>query len=314
MHEKQPNHSDISAGSVVDAIASNPEFAKDRADYGMARAFSRQAFRLAGVEMPSSPTTHEQDLEENLDPNLHEITAENAIYVVAAELNSYVHGIEGIRHHHTEKNLGRNTYQSLKGRATRFNHALKTLIEQDNPPSFDTISKTITDIYDVLNANRWTGDEQGFGKEKKFFKGQLEGVLRGMEQEVIARQLVEYIGKSYAETDPDTGKQVPRVEVDSNVSVEDDLQGVDMYITLDGVTFPVDIKASERTADNARRKSRSPRHIITSGIPSHRIKGTFRASQEDMEYVSKHFMKKLRQARKEYLIQNSQHDDLALAA
>lgn len=313
MHENQPNHSNISAASIVDAIASNPEFAEDRDNYGLMRAFSRQAFRLAGVQMPDNPQTHEQDLEDNLQPELQDITAENAIYVVTAELNSYVHGIEGIRHHHEQRGLGRDTYQALKGRATRFNHALKTLIEQDNPPSFKTISKTITDMYDVLNAGRWDGDEKGYNKEKGFFRGQLEGVLRGMEQEVVARQLIDLIGTKHTTVDF-TGKRIPRVTVDSNVSVEDDLKGVDMYVTLDDVTFPIDIKASERTAENSRRKSAYPRHIITSGIDSRKIGGNFRASQSDMERESDKMLAKLYKARDEYLRKNPAAANLTLAA
>ncbi len=286
--------SEPDATAIISTIADAPEFQEARADgYNISRALARTALGFTGMEAAQLPS----DLEDEYEPSTKETNQDNAWYAVAGTLGSFVHGLEGIRHHHETEQLDRSTYRSLKGRAARFNHALKSLIEQQPELSFAAITTMVTDLYGVLNRERWGDDRAGFDAEAAWFQKQLEIRLRGMQQEVVARQVIETINQL------GPPQASPRVAVDSHVSVADDLKGKDLYVTLDGVTFPVDIKASERTAAACRKHSRSPQAIITSGIPSRALQGAFQADELSARRAAHGMLHKLTAARNEYLAQ-----------
>ena len=131
-----------------------------------------------------------------------------------------------------------------------------------------------------------------------------------MQHEVIASQIITAIGEL---TDED-GNPID-ISVNTNVTIQDEVKGVDMFVTLDGVTFPIDIKASERTAQHARKKSRTPNSIIATGVHTRELGGAFRLPNDKALAFAPSMLAKLRVARDEHLatLQTSQRNH-ALAA
>lgn len=302
----------LDTDEIIGTIASSPEFQDNlEAGYNLNRSLARTALSMVGRENSTSDRL-EDDLEDDYEPLTEEADRDKAIMAIAGTLDSFVHGLEGIRHHHEVGYLDRSTYSSLKGRAARFNHAVKALIEQDPELTFADITTVVTDLYGVLNRQRFGDDRQGFDAEAAWFKKQLESRLRGMQHEVVARQVIEAINKTDPVVDPETGARSPRVEADPNVSVEDDLKGADLYVTLEGVTFPIDIKASERTAAACRKKSRHPKSILTSGITSHKLAGAFQADEVSTRRAAPAMLKQLYEARQEFLQQNRRRGRAAI--
>lgn len=283
MAEQQPTTtSHIDAVQVVGKIADSPEFARNReVGYSTQRAFARSALELAGMN-------HRTNIEDDYRPEASKLTAETALYAMVGSLPSLVYGLEGMQHHNQESKLPYQTFRSLKERAVQFNHATKTLIDRDPSIEFGKLSATIVGMYGLLNRDRWGNDQRGYYKEARQFKNQMEGRLRGMYQEVAAVAVINSMEGVDISVNPDVG-------------AEDDLHGVDMWVTLDGVTFPVDIKASERTAHFARKKSDMPCSIITSGLPSPAYSDTFEVNPEAASAVADDLLDKLYAARTEFL-------------
>ena len=279
-----PSHTphDIDAVQVFDTVANSREYLTNRQlGYSTKRAFARSALQLAGMERG-------QRYEDEYEPDTKNMTKEMALNAMVGTLPSFVYGLEGIRHHHEIAKHDYRTYRSLRARAARFNHAAKALIYQDPSISFGSLSSTITSLYGAMNRDRWDGNPDGYTKEARWFKGQIEGVLRGMYQEVAAARVIQAIENA-------------DVSVDSHVSAKDDLDGADLYVTLDGVTFPVDIKASERTARASREKSRRPCAVITSGLPSPTHGDTFAIDPAMASQAADAMLDKLYDARTEFL-------------
>ncbi len=272
----------IDTSQVVSKIADSPEFARNhRLGYNTQRTFARTALELAGMN-------HRLGVEDTFQPDTRGLTHETALYAMMGSLPSLVYSLEGIRHHNEEAKLPYRTFRSLKERAVQFNHATKTLIDRDPSIEFGSLSATIVDMYGVLNRDRWRDNSDGYSKEARRFRDQIDGVLRGMYQEVATVEVIR-------------GMENVDITVNPDVSAEDDLRGVDMWVTLDGVTFPVDIKASERTAHFARKKSDMPCSIITSGLPSPAYSDTFEVNPEAASAVADDLLDKLYAARTEFL-------------
>lgn len=290
-----PTARTLDATEIITSLADQPEYARNLEDgYGTSRALARCALELVGME-------HDNHLEDTYEPDLADTTPEIALNALVGTLPAYVHGLEGIRHFHTKGKMPKQVYRSMKGRAALFNHAVKAVVEQNPTFTFSNVADTVSTIYGATNRDRWGDDRQAYEQEAKWFKTQFEGVLRGMQQEVVAHQVIETINQINPIINPQTGEKRPRVAIDTNVSVEDDLKGADMYITLDGVTFPIDIKASERTAENTRKKSSHPRAVITSGVVSIELNGAFKATTNQARKAAPAMLKKLYAAREEYI-------------
>jgi hypothetical protein len=298
----------LDATEMVSSVVSLPEYKRSRDEgYNVSRSIARAALQQTG--MPRSMNQLKSDIEDTYEPSLENASVDTIRYALIGELPSFVHGLEGIRAFHESNVVNRESYITMKGRAARFNHAVKAMIEQDDSLDFNDIKDAVTTLYGVLNRERWVDDRAGYETEVKWFTSQFDALLRGMQQEVIAHEIIESI-------DLRTADGRARLSVDTDVSVEDDLHGTDMYVTLDGVTFPVDIKASWRTAQNTRRKSRHPKSIMTTSVNSHELQGAFHCNPEQLRRAAPSMLKNLYAARAEFLAH--QHQDItqthALAA
>ena len=304
-----PANHHLDANEIVSSLVDTPEYQDNRHEgYAAGRALARTALELAGMD-------HNVDIEDTYEPQLAETNPETALNALIGTLPAFVYGLEGIRHFHTTGESSPREYRAMKGRAARFNHSVKAMIEQDTSLNFRNVTDTVTTLYGVMNRDRWGNDRVGYEKEAKWFSGQFDARLRGMQQEVLAHQIINCINLVDPIIDPKTGKKQPRVSIDTDVSVEDDLHGADMYVTLDGVTFPIDIKASERTAEQTRKKSTHPKSVITTGFTTDELAGAFRVNTKRARKAAPAMLQKLYAAREEYLaLQSAAATELALAA
>jgi hypothetical protein len=300
MTEKAPSQyqkRQLSAAEIITDIASGSEFQRNRENgHGVERALARAALERAGM----NPLVN---FEDDYDPAKLDTTPEANLNRLVGTLPQFVYGLEGMRHCFRPEPPQTKEFQAHKRRATKFNHAVKVLIDSDSSLRFSNLVATITNLYGVTNASRWGSDTQGWHKEQHWFKQQIEQRLRGMEQEVLAHQIIMAINEVNPAVDKQTGDYIPRLSVNADVSVEDDARGTDMYVTLDGVTFPIDIKASERTAQNARKKTKRPHSIITTGISHDELCGNFRVSTKRARRAAPDMLAKLYAARDEFLAQ-----------
>ncbi|MEO7905202.1 MAG: hypothetical protein ABIR91_05425 [Candidatus Saccharimonadales bacterium] len=288
------------ATEMISSVVSLPEYKRNLEEGNNAvRAFGRTGLELAGMRHSVRP-----EVEDTFEPDLKDANVDTIRYALIGELPSFIHGVEGIRAYYDTDQVDKRAFTSMKGRAARFNHTVKALIEQDKSLNFSAIETAVVTLYGVMNRDRWADNRAGYEREARWFTNQFDARLRGMQQEVLAHQIIETINDVDPIIDPLTKQKYPRLEINTNVSVEDDLHGTDMYITLDGVTFPIDIKASERTVDNARRKSLHPASIITTGITSLDLKGAFRINTKHARRAAPGMLEKLYAARAEYVAQH----------
>lgn len=306
----------LNATDIIASLADTPEFKRNQQEgYPLQRSIARSALELAGME-------HDTPIEDSFELNTDEASPETTMHALIGSMPSFIYGLEGIRHDKTESRLTHREFRSMKLRAARFNHTVKALIEQDKSLNFANVSSVVTTIYGVLNRDRWGDDRKGYEAEATWFRTQFEGRLRGMQQEVLARQIIEEINRACPLKDPETGKKMPRVSVNPHVSAEDDLKGADLYVTLDGVTFPIDIKASEYTAEKFRQSSDHPSAIITTGVTAKELMGSFRISPHRAFKAAPAMLEKLYAARQEFIDKQAQAStrinvpvqELALAA
>lgn len=281
---------------LIMSIADSPEYRRNHTDgYPVSRALARAALERTGMH-------HGTHFEDRYTPQLYDASLETAREALIGVLPDYVYAIEAIRYSHTEHHLSDDIYRSMKQRATRFNHVVKAVIERDPTLEFADVSDMVTTLYGVMNRDRWGEDRKGYEREASWFRGQFEGILRGMQQEVVAHQVIEAINR----LGPRDVSRPPRVIVNADVSVEDDLRGADIYVTLDGVTFPIDIKASERTVELIHRKHDHSAHVMTSGVRRYELAGMFRISDERALAEAPRMLEKLYAAREEYLVEQEQ--------
>lgn len=319
-----PTPTKLNVEEIIDTLKDTPEFkSNQQMGYPFQRLIARSALELAGMDHHAEWPNEEADafMEDTFEINPNTVDAESALNAIIGLMPGFIHGIEGLRHSKTIEPLSRDAYKSMKRRTAQFNHAVKALIEQDPTLDAATVVNTVTTLYGVMNRRcRWGDDREGYEKEALWFKNQFECTVRGMQQEVVARQVIEEINRLFPVKNSKKGKKTKkRVAVDSNVSAEADMHGADMYVTLDGVTFPIDIKASERTAERVRNKvSSHPMSIITSGIEHYEFNGGFSVSPERAAQAAPGMLQKLLAARKEFLEKRAHRptpvDGQALAA
>ncbi|NCU37989.1 hypothetical protein EOL96_02950 [Candidatus Saccharibacteria bacterium] len=298
----------LDIAEIIEKIATSDEYERNRNSGSVERTIGRAALEMAEMD-------HDLANEENYDPEKLAKTPEAVLYRLVGTLPQYVYGIEGMRHCFRPDQSQTHEFQTHKRRAIKFNHSLKAFIDSDPTLKYSNVVSFVTDMYGVMHSQRWGNDTKGWHQEQRWFKSQIEQVVKGIVQEVLARQIIEAINVNHSTVNEATGEKIPKVIVNANVSVEDDAKGADMYVTLDGVTFPIDIKASERTAHHARKKTRHPKSIITTGIPHEELLGNFRVSSKRARRSAPDMLAKLYEAREEFLsLQAQKTNDYAMAA
>lgn len=165
-------------------------------------------------------------------------------------------------------NVSKKTVEASKLRLVEFNHAVQDMLDSDPTIEFDEIVAFLSTMHGVINRNRWGDDKTGWNQEAAWFHHQVEVTVRGMQQEIFGEQIASHI---------------PGVVVERPTDPHDDLRGVDRWITMNGVRFPVDFKASYETARHAREKSHHPEQIVYTGVEGPRFRKALRLDTRDID-------------------------------
>lgn len=241
----------INTREVLTDIGNSAEFEEGRhRGWTLQRSFANAALALSELEtQPSGNRTKEGD-------RLN----------VAAHVDQFVAATEELDAAYALGETGE-AIRDIKRKIIPFNHAVKEMIDNDPKAGFNEVLDFIHDVY--LTTHR--GDLAKLTGAGRI--GRLDTVhrlvrqrLSGMRTEIAAQQLFGHLG----------------YEVDADVSVEDELRGIDMTLTdADGAKYPIDLKSSHRDATNARLKDRrGQRLIVWSTVPSHDFDGHFRLSPD----------------------------------
>ena len=296
-----PAFARLDAKEIVGSIQNTAEYQRNAEDYPQRRALARTALELVGMDK-------DEYSEDNFEPELREMTREESLRALVGTLPGYTHGLEAMRLQYEDNtSLKPHEYKSMKARAVRFNHSVKELISHDDGLLFQNVVAMVTDLHRRDNRSRWGNDRagsNGYDQEARWFKKKFEGALNGMRHEYLAYKIIQSIADmplAEGQTEADR----PQISVNHHVSTAEDLRGADLIVTLDGVTFPIDIKASKRTADNVKAKSSHPEAIITTGVSNEEFKGTFQVSQDIINAQAAPMLEKLYNARQEFLDKQS---------
>lgn len=304
-------HPPIDTQGVIQLVESSDEYKQEIvAGQSRKRALARAGLRAAGVsEFPTIEELPDRyDIEDLYDKDGVERSHENDVYALVGNIQSFTHGIEGLRHLQRKRAEGwwvdSEKTDILKERTIKFNHILRHLMEGNPDLKASHIEETVTGIYEQLNKGRWDDDPDGWKTEKSWFADEVANRVRAMQQEYLAEQFAEEIKKQMENEDRDFSYV-------TDVSVEDELKGVDAWVTLDGVTFPIDIKSNQERVNSARKseelRAKSKKRpaatarYITTDVESKDMRGAFRMSRRNRQKHTGDFLAKLYTARDEYV-------------
>jgi hypothetical protein len=155
----------------------------------------------------------------------------------------------------------------LKAELIPFNHAVKTLIDNDPGASFAEVQDFILDVYETTHRGDLARLPVHLRRNKiDNFNTEITRTLSGMRHEIGANQLFNELG----------------YDVDNEVTTDDELHGIDMFITSpDGKTHGVDVKSNPKLVDEARAKDLRNKSIIVWSCLNHSdFDGTFRLAPE----------------------------------
>lgn len=143
-----------------------------------------------------------------------------------------------------------------------FNHAIKDMVDNNPALDFHEVTEFITNIYHQSHQKEFstlTAEQQT--EQISWFHNAVKSALNGMRHELGAEQIIGCLyDVEYKET-----------------SVEDELKGVDYFVTIDEKTFGIDIKASQKAAEKRKDKGFSnPKHAIWSQLTNDDFGDKFR--------------------------------------
>ena len=168
---------------------------------------------------------------------------------------------------HVTDGSSRDYVKKLKKQVAEFNHALKALIDNDPGATPDEIKRFVQEVYRVTHAGDLADMGPVAGKNKlRTFGDQVSTRIDAMANEIGTQQLFHALG----------------YDVDADVSPEDELNGIDMFISKPySPTWGVDTKSSEQGAIKGRTNDTRNRNIIVwSGLSKRDFKGKFRLDTE----------------------------------
>ena len=186
---------------------------------------------------------------------------------VAAYVDSFVDSKKLIE----SNRVNNKDYATAMSNIIQFNHSLATMIDNDKGASRREVLHFLTGLYGRLHPK--IGNE-----DKDEVRGMFGNTLKGMTQEIIAEQMLGYLGYE--------------VEDNSDLSLEErikeETRGVDRYVLIDEEWWSVDIKATSYTANIARAKH--PGNVIlATDVSEETLNGMFRLMPADLESNSRRF-------------------------
>lgn len=149
----------------------------------------------------------------------------------------------------------------------RFNHAAKALIDSDPSINFSELVTFTVRMYQGMHRD----DPELFDGEAShsrivWLQNAVSDRLHGMRSELAVEQILWAIDDDSLEYEETT--------------IEDELNGIDLFITQRGTRYGIDIKASQAAVDKARLSSSHPDRIIWSQVSWEDFNGGFRISDD----------------------------------
>lgn len=149
----------------------------------------------------------------------------------------------------------------------RFNHAAKALIDSDPSIGFNQLVTFTVRMHQAMHRDDpESGDEAIDHANKVWLHNAVSDRLHGMRNELAVEQILWALDDESLEYEETT--------------IEDELHGVDLFITQNGRRYGIDIKASQAAVDKARLTSPHPGRIIWSQLSWEDFNGGFRISDE----------------------------------
>lgn len=269
----------LDAGSAIETILSSDVFDEKRKS-GISAEHA--------LVLTAKQVSRDMRSQGDLDPEARKQADSLAIL---GHLDDFTHGLEALRHHHHNEQLGSRASKRAKLRLVGFNHAVQDMLDNDPTIEFDEIVGFLSDMHGVINRSRWGEDTEGWHKEAAWFRQQLERTVHGMQQEIFGEQIASHI---------------PGVTVERPEDPRDDLRGIDRWVTKDGVRFPVDFKASYSTAQKARGKVSHPDQIVYTGVEGQRFRKALRLDTRDIDMRTEQMARQLDRAKEAYIAHRAQ--------
>jgi len=160
-------------------------------------------------------------------------------------------------------------------RVAEFNHSIKELVDSNSSLRFDDVVLFLRNMDQKINGSDGAAGFENIATDR----------LNGMRHEIAVEQMLGYLpGVEYAEA-----------------SVEEDLDGTDLYISIDGSPMTaIDIKAGESNTRFAKKKALrngwDVNQIVWSHISDEDFNGGFRISKEIAQAKAPFLFKKLQNA------------------
>lgn len=147
-----------------------------------------------------------------------------------------------------------------------FNHAVKQMVNNNPSLKFDEVVAFVTKMYMLSNQQEIRNLKSQEEREAQlgWFKNTTSVTLNGMRHELGAEQILGTIDDLDYE----------------DISTEDELHGVDYFVTIGDKRCGIDIKAGQHRTAEARTSSRHPERIIWSQLSNQDFGNNFRIPTE----------------------------------
>lgn len=167
-------------------------------------------------------------------------------------------------HERTDYEVKRPYIETVAG----FNHAMREVIDCLPRVKFSELLDFTTAMFE---ADKGRADSSRFEQ-------MASAVINGMRHEIAAEQIIGLIpGAEIEYIDPDDQINAAQAERERILS---DMSGRDIRVRIGGRSVNIDIKASEKTAEKSKIRSRHPERIIWSGITNEEFGDNLRISPE----------------------------------
>lgn len=184
-------------------------------------------------------------------------TPDGDVFNLIAHLDSFYQAQQVLARLESEKDfrhVRRNERIPHLKDVVQFNHALREVIDNHPALKFTDILNFMTEMHTAVS---------GPDTQKQFYTDAREA-LDGMRHEIGFEQILGVL--------PDLDYR--------EASVEEDIYGADIVVTVDDTEIPIDIKASPRTAAFKREKSHHPERIVWSQLNFEDFNGGMRIPRQ----------------------------------
>jgi len=272
--EKTPHPLDISR--VSEAIRTTPEYREARNDEHP----TPLVIQLASRALTEAATNQESGYR-NKDGD---------VFNVISHMESFAEGQFAL----DEEKAGLTQLSGMERREAKlavvgFNHAIKELISNNPKLQFTEVVDFVSTMYRRTHVEEMMSlpKEQQAAQFHNFSEA-VKASVHGMRNEVGYEQII-----------GELQRQDVDVDYTSDVATEDDLRGADMFITLDGIRFPVDIKASYESAQ--RENARGRHSVVWSHLEYEDFGNQFRLPVEIIQARAAYVLRDIQSARRSSL-------------